>query len=476
MFPLTEKTFFQFVKCPDWVYRDVQEDREQAQSALQQHLLVNGLLPEVVQGLLAHRPDLVSVLSEDQEEAFFETVRAMKEGRGTILRPVLVDGSWVARPDFLERVEGNSRLGGHYYVAVDVKRARSLREEYTFQGCFYADLLYAIQGVKPLFGYVLTPDKQVLSYTLSESELEYRRLLHAIERARAGERQPHLLTSGCKQSPWFESCCLDAESSDDIVRINRIWQDEVDALRRAGVRTVKQFADASPTFLLSHVSGIREIRLMQLRDQAIALTTGIPLIRAPIDIPAADHEWYFDVESDPLRDQDFLFGVLEVSRGEALGHSPTGEAIYHAFFAKSPAEEKTMWEQFCALLEQHPESPLYHYGYFEQEVIARFLSRFGASESLRILFAQQMIDLLERLRGAVHFPFSFYSLKDIAKFIGYRWKEAEATGVSAVQWFEEYLINPRKRSVLNRILAYNEDDVRATWAVKQWLEQHTKRL
>lgn len=69
---------------------------------------------------------------------------------------------------------------------------------------------------------------------------------------------------------------------------------------------------------------------------------------------------------------------------------------------------------------------------------------------------------------AVVLPLYFYTLKDIAKYIGYTWDDPNAGGAESVAWYDEWL-NKGDRAMLDRIIRYNEDDVRATMLLHDWL-------
>ncbi len=77
------------------------------------------------------------------------------------------------------------------------------------------------------------------------------------------------------------------------------------------------------------------------------------------------------------------------------------------------------------------------------------------------------IDLLTRMRERVLFPSPFYSLKDVAKHIGFKWREEEASGMESIRWYDEW-VRTKNPAVLQKLVDYNEDDVRATWLVKEW--------
>ncbi|MEK7614822.1 MAG: TM0106 family RecB-like putative nuclease [Patescibacteria group bacterium] len=459
---LTEKTFYQYLKCPNWVYFDVHALENRVHHPLMEQLIDDGLGDEKQRELVSDRQDLVEVTAEDPDEAFRQTLAFMTEGRQTIFHGVLIDKHWVGHPDVLEKVEGRSVFGSYYYVAADLKRSRSVREESKFQGCFYAELLHRIQKVKPVKGYVITPNKEALSYLIEEFEGEYALTLDEIEKIIAGKRPVHFLTSGCKQSPWFGECRQESESCDDVSLLNRVWRQEVAALKKAGVETITQLALLSMTDLEKRAPEVSSVRLELMRDQAIAIREQRHIIRQTIQLPEAKVELYFDIESDPLRDFDYLFGVLSVEKGEAN---------YRPFFAHSAAQEEQMWKEFVDFIEQHLESPIYHYGWFEVEVVHRFSAKYGISSLAKEALERNMVDLLELLRPAVIFPLSFYSLKDIASYIGFHWRADDASGANSVLWFEEWL-KKKTPKLLQKILEYNEDDVRATFHLQRWLREN----
>lgn len=459
---ISEKTFYQYVKCPNWVYFDLHAQTPRAHDPLMNQLIDDGLLDEKQRALISDRQEVVEVMAEDPDEAFRQTLAFMREGKQTIYHGVLIDQHWVGHPDVLERVEGESSLGFYYYVAADIKRSRYIKDEYKFQGCFYAELLYRLQGVRPVMGYVITPDKETLTYTIDEFEAAFHLSLIEIEKIVAGIAPAHFVTSGCKQSPWFSECRAQSEACDDLSLLNRVWREEVARLQECGITTIAQLAQTPFAKLQNMVPMLSVSRLEIMHDQAIAIRTHQHIIRTTVDLPAASVELYFDIESDPLRDFDYLFGVLEVSeRGEE----------YHAFMAASPEQEGAMWVEFCDFLTSHFESPVYHYGAFEQEVVNRFAAKYGVSPMVQDVLEQNFIDILEIVRPSIIFPLSFYSLKDIAQYIGFSWRSADASGANSVLWFEDWL-RTKNPALLQKITEYNEDDVRATHVLKVWLHKY----
>ncbi len=386
----------------------------------------------------------------------------MKRGVQTIYRGVLTHDRFIARPDILERVEGQSVFGDYYYVACDIKRSRHLKEEYKLQGCFYAEVLALIQGLKPVQGYVMRANGETEAYLLQEVATRYHLTLDAILRILDGEQEPHFLTSDCKQSPWFHECKQQAVGCDDLSRLNRIWRSEVKEFNAAGFMTVADLASLHPDLVASKVAGVSRERLTFLHTQAQALTQNRHVILQTPDLPAEDMALIVDVESDPLRDAHYLFGVLEVNGKEEK---------YHAFLAKDPKDEQAAWEAFVQYVRGYIGTPIYHYGWSEQEIFRSLGEKYGTDPEVLSMLEEQSIDLLVRLRECVVFPLSFYSLKDIAQYIGFRWRHQDASGLNSVLWYEEWLKSGHEGS-LQDVIEYNEDDVRATWALRNWALNH----
>ncbi len=456
---ISEKTFYQYVKCPNWVYFDVHSDRKKPHHPLMERLIDDGMIDAKQREIISDREEISEVTAEDPDDAFRQTLAFMAEGRQVIYHGVLVDQHWVGHPDVLEKVEGVSRFGNYYYVASDVKRSRYLRDEFKFQGCFYAELLMKIQEVKPVNGYVITPDKMVLSYPIEEMEAQFHLNLMEIEKIIAGKKPAHFVTTGCKQSPWFSECREESESCDDLSLLNRVWREEVAALHECNINSIGELASLPLAELERRVPNVSVSRLETMHEQALAIKKGNHLIKRSIDLPVSKIELYFDIESDPLRDFDYLLGVLKVENGQSS---------YHPFMAESPAQESATWIEFCDFIAQHMEAPIYHYGFFEQEVVRRFAARYGISEIVEEALDRNMIDLIELIRPSIIFPLSFYSLKDIASYIGFHWRADDASGANSVLWFEEWL-SDKSPKLLQKIMEYNEDDVLATWKLKDWL-------
>ncbi len=453
---ITDASFYKYFRCPNWLVHEAKNGSVVPDSFL--HILQNeGMLKEKQDVLLEGRP-VHEVNAEEIEDAATETLALMKQGVPRIRGAVLVHGRYVGRPDILEKVEGQSVFGDYYYIACDFKRSERVKEEYQMEAVFYAELLYRIQDVRPTKGYIVHPNGEVSSFLIDDFIAQYHVTLEQIERTIDAGEEDVFLTSACKQSPWFHKCVASAEECRDLSLINRIWRSEVEALKRVGIQTIDDLARAK-VGVIGKVPELTADRFAFLKQQAESLVKDEIIALGGVDLRIDRNAYVLDIESDPMRDIVYLFGVLKIENGEES---------YHAFVADGETlEERDIWLKVCAFLDEHKDWPIYHYGWYEVDVFRKLLSKYGEPMTAFQLFEERGIDVIAKMRETILFPSPFYSLKDIAKRLGFEWRADEASGLESIRWYDEW-VRTRNPQVLQKIVDYNEDDVRATWLVKEW--------
>jgi predicted RecB family nuclease len=65
------------------------------------------------------------------------------------------------------------------------------------------------------------------------------------------------------------------------------------------------------------------------------------------------------------------------------------------------------------------------------------------------------------VRRATEWPTRDFSIKTLAKFLGFKWRDAHPSGAASIEWFARWL-KTGDPAVRQRILEYNEDDCRVT--------------
>ena len=117
-----------------------------------------------------------------------------------------------------------------------------------------------------------------------------------------------------------------------------------------------------------------------------------------------------------------------------------------------------------------PEMHVYHYNHTERSALERLSSEHGVGELAlaELVDTGLFIDLYPVVRNAVQVGTESYGLKAMERLAGYERGHEIDQGSGAVVEYERYLAMPDP-SILERIAAYNEDDVRATLALRDWL-------
>jgi len=489
---LSASMFYKYLRCPHWVYWDVHGDqKEQAPvSSLMERIWRHGIVHEE-KAMKARYPGAVEIPEYgDSDELFTRTVQAMAAGARSIQHGRLIDGRWIGIPDVLVREElpagRRSRFGSWIYVPHDIKSAhikdpdKDIRAEYKFQLAFYALILEKIQGVRPEYGYIVDAAFEPHAVRMNEVMDAFHLTLRDIEKIMSGHKPPPFLASACKESPWFALCKREAMECDDVCLIYKIRRAEHAKLYEAGIRTVTELANMDLDTLEAAVTDMSRRKLEAIQRQARALYEKKVIVIQSPSFPVASTEVYFDIEGDPLRRLEYLFGLLVVSgKGGSApgGKGPRARGTYHRFLAETPEGEEGAWHEFLSFVRTLPEdAAIYHYGTYEKAVVERLTKRYGGDARAIERLETRMVNLLTTVCESVALPVYFYSLKDIARELGFKWRHKSAGGANSITWYEEYLEQKGKKGgaarakrLLKDIIDYNEDDVRATLHLKRWL-------
>ena len=489
--------FYKFFQCPHWIWYDIYGDAKQKKH-------VPPLLEMIYKGkmisgetiLKNHKKfeEIKPELFRDLDEAFMATLEMMKQGKN-IYHGVLMSENWVGIPDLLEARPGKSEFGDWEYIVYDAQSSLELRDENKFQLIFYSLILERLQGKRPKEAYVIDPQGNERSFLVEDFVEQFHLTRLQIEKILNGEKPAPFLKSGCKKTPWYSLCMEETKGCNDVSLIYKLSQADQRRLYDISIMTVQDMANADVNDLQTKLEDWPFDKLVRFNNQAKVLISNEPMVTRKPEFPEVKHEVYFDIESDPTRDIDYLLGMVVVTLPDVdlpdadiepafgnQGHTRQrddqrsaedniGTGAYKYFFAKNKEEEPEIWKQFLDFLVTLEDFVIYHYAYYERQVFDRLVLRYGAPATLVNKFRENTIDLHLKVVESVILPLYFYSLKDVAKYFGYKWNVPDAGGAESVVWFSEWL-DKGGNEILKKILKYNEDDVRATLLIKEWLSQH----
>ena len=509
---LTAEHFYKFFQCPHWLWYDLygEPGKKNEQPPLLQMIYQDGLHHETKLKLLGSRPstagrqfkEIDPNLFKDLDEAFLATLELMKKGEN-IYHGVLMDEHWVGMPDLLVarpvkelglpaaeiahafgkpgRVSEGSRegfqhknnigtgaFGEHYYVAYDIKSSGELKDETKFQLVFYSLILERLQGIRPREAYLINAYGEETAFVVDEFLQQFDLNLSQIEKILDGQKPPPFLKSGCKRTPWYNLCVEEVEGCRDVSLVYRLSQSDQRQLYDIGIRTIDDFARSDLEVVRTQLESWNFDKLLRFYNQAQALIKNEPVIMQNSNFAEAPTEIYFDIESDPTHGLVYLLGVL-VKKTAASAKSSGVPMEYLHWFAEGADGERAIWEQFTAWLAEQPNDVvIYHYANYERQMFDRLAQKYGVKFEIADKFRSRTVDLLRSVTDAVILPIYFYSLKDVARYVGYTWEAEDAGGAESVLWYDEWL-TAGDNKLKEKIIRYNEDDVRATLAVKEWL-------
>jgi predicted RecB family nuclease len=435
--------------------------------------------------LRAQGRQVVDVIGADRwnfEGSARATIEAMRAGAEVIYQATFVQGDWRGRADFLERVEQPTALGGWGYEALDAKLARAEKPTYVLQLCFYTEAIAAIQKEPVGAMHVLLGIGQRRTLRPADFGAYYRRVRAGFLAAigRAAPTEPYRVEH-CGLCEFRTVCDERWVREDHLLLVAGIRREHVTRLRAAGLGTLAKLAQAPAT----KVERVAPHTLEALREQAgLQLhhrTTGTLTWRTlPVE-PARGFERLprpsagdvvFDIEGDPFwepaRGLHFLLGLLT---------SEDGAWRYRAIWAHDRAGERRAFEALLDFLHErlarHPDMHVYHYGAYEPTALKQLMGVYATREDAvdELLRYQVFVDLHGVVRQGLRAGVPSYSLKEVEALAAFRRRAEVASGTRAVLAYEQWMATGTAAR-LDEIAAYNEEDCRATLALRDWLLEH----
>lgn len=304
--------------------------------------------------------------------------------------------------------------------------------------------------------------------------------------AAAGERAlatPSRIVE-CRRCPWWPRCSAELTAAADISLL--LGGDDVAAARSAGIGTITELANLTAGELSTLPLTVSPPGRAGIR--ARAWLRGLPLVRVgrATSIRRADVELDVDAESYG-EDGAYLWGAA--LSGADVGLPPG----YRAFATWEPLPapgQGSVFGDFFAYLMQVRAAALSRglsFGVFcyaksaEERWMLGLARRYAGTPGVptpgavaAFCSSTEWIDVLEEIKKQF-VPTGSLKLKELAGAMGFSWRDPEPGGENSMVWYRAAVAAPRTAhgvEMAERVLRYNEDDVRATLAIRQWIERH----
>jgi predicted RecB family nuclease len=208
--------------------------------------------------------------------------------------------------------------------------------------------------------------------------------------------------------------------------------------------------------------GADRFRALQARAILLKAPSPKPYLRVPITLDVFSVELFFDIEVDPLRGICYLHGIVERTNGD----SDTERFV--SFFAEepTPSAERNAFAAALDYFASRADAGIYYYSKYERTVYRKLQKKYPEictpQDVDRLFDPGRAVDLYgDVVRKATEWPTKDHSIKTLAKFLGFTWRDQRPSGTAAVEWFDRWC-RDRNPEIRQRILDYNEDDCRAT--------------
>ena len=339
----------------------------------------------------------------------------------------------------------------------------------------------------------------------------------------------------CGGCGFEDRCWGEAETAQDVAVLPAVAQQRARDLHELGIKSIAQIAAAVDDpihhdyFWIGKKKPKHKTFVSALLKSAESHTSGKPVpIDDPPAIPIARNYAMFDLEGLPPYADDldriYLWGV------KVFGEKPSPYVPAQSGFGENGDREG--WFAFLELVarlftEYGSDLPFIHWSPYEKTKVTDYINRYGdiplpdAMPALAATIATtpapslhplpagpdqrgrpaavgnvaqsaafsgrgegrsgtaaqlllNLTDLLTITRSSYALPLPSYSLKVVEKYVGYRRTLADANGAwSIAEYIKATETNDpaAREAIVNQILAYNEEDLDATWAVLQWLEK-----
>ncbi len=452
---ITATHFYNYVKCPRKVYLDFFGDAKKklphSEFMLSRFRIGREHEKEVAENIEYVAPEKTA----KDEEKFRQTIQFMEQGASLIFQGVLIDKDLVGRPDILIRVPGKSKLGDHHYEAMDIKVAVHSKKQYIMQIMFYSSLLQKVQEKMPENTYLILNNKSRKFHTCDYIN-QYSETLIEIKNIASGcEAEVHIC-SGCGECPWRDVCLEKAEKEKDLSLIYNLGRKSKELLIENNIDNFEKAAEMDVD-VLKNIKGLGEASLKRWKTQSKALIEKKTIKIGNFYFPKAKTEIFFDIEGEPDLGIEYLFGLLI-------------DGKYRYFLAKTPEQEEKAWKDFISFFREKEDFRIYHYAPYEKNAMKKLKHRYGCDEKTYRKITQNMIDLFSAVKKTAVLPLYSYSIKDIAKHLGFEWSEKDASGGQSTIWFTRWLAE-KDPKFIETIIQYNKDDVMATEKVRKWLQR-----
>jgi len=491
---ITATHLYNFSQCAHRVYRDAYDDPSKRDKVNEfvEMLWERGLQHEKnIIGSWKYTREITDISLVSKDQRFSATMQAIEEKKPCIYQGRLEVDELVGEPDLL--ILGPNGV----YMPVDIKSGSGiegmpeggegkLKKHYALQLGVYVDALRRLGIIEHYEGRIIDKDASETVYDFTtqrgsrSKETWWDFYVRTLEDVRAvllkNTPTAPALGSLCTLCHWYSTCKARCIASDDVSLIpelgaskKKALEDSIHSFRELAEFDREDFQELKKEKKFPGI-GLKMFDRFALRADLLSRKDAQPIITHPFTLPEKPIELFFDIEADPTRDLIYLHGIVE-------RRVATNEERFLAFTAEdvSPEAEKKAWSEFWNYIRSLTPNDfsVYYYSKYEVTQYKKLREKYPdvvTEEELENFFQKdKAIDLYyDIIKKYTEWPTYNHSIKTLAVYCGFTWRDPHPSGAASIQWFNEW-VEDRDPKKLQRILDYNEDDCIATRVLKDRL-------
>jgi predicted RecB family nuclease len=405
------------------------------------------------------------------------TLEAMARGEPLIYGGRISAEDLLGMPDLLRKETGG-------YVPGDIKSGRGKeggddehdgkpKLHYAVQLALYVDILERLNrsAGRRAFVWDIQGDEVDYDFTTLTGQSLWDDYEGALAQARAILARELVPLPGyasvCKLCHWHTFCIAQLTAEDDLTLIPFLRRSDRDVMRDR-IPTIAALAAINPDGFIKGKKtafsgmGADRLRLLQARAIMLKASPPKPYLREPVTLDVFPLELFFDVEVDPLRGICYLHGFVERHNGD----NATERFVPFLAEEPTPAAERDAFAAAFDYFAAHPDAAIYYYSKYERTTYRRLQQKYPdictPEDVERVFEPPRAVDLYgDVVLKATEWPTRDHSIKTLAKYLGFTWRDGHPSGAASIEWFDRWC-RERHPDIRERILDYNEDDCRAT--------------
>ncbi len=458
MFPLTRDPF--------WVWCEYHAPREEAveEGSGYDHTLRHWANDHRKDWVRSRHPKAVWVPPAFALDHFKATLKAMFDGAPAIRSPHLwtLGKKMIGQGDLLVRNDSHpSYLGPYHYRTVEIKRAKWMKNIYKLQGAVLTRILGEVQGyTPPEFEVALLDGVTKVSYEKMKKLVDD--ILKKWRAIKKGTLKPDPFLLDFTRSPWRLYANKILREQEDLTLLPEIDPGLREKIKEdLGVSSLKELKKLT---LKKLKKTLGDQIGFDIFHSTLAHFAQKPILPEGLSfrVPRAERHLYFDFElSDEMQMNApahvYLIGLWD---GE--------EEKFVAFQGRGEQDEERVFKEFLEYVGAAENCRLYHWSDFEIRHMKKVAEKYPSLADGINKVIHSSVDLMKVIKHHVFLPITSYSIKNVAPYLGFNWRQKDVGGFETIKLYLDY-VERGNESAMQKIVTYNEDDCKAMWFVDKVL-------